>query len=74
MIISRKEYEKALRRAKAEGIKEEREKAYLNKRLDNMERNFYESLYRVRGEMETMVCENMKIDVQHNVEEKEENA
>lgn len=74
MIISRKEYEKALRRAKAEGIKEEREKAYLNKRLDNMERNFYESLYRVRGEMETMVCENMKIDVQHNVEEKEGNA
>lgn len=74
MIISRKEYEKALRRAKAEGRKEEMEKAYLNKRLDDMERNFYESLERVRDEMDTMVCKNMQIDTQHNVAGKEENA
>ena len=66
MFITRKQYEKNLRKAKKQGAKEAYEKRYVNNSIDSVSRNMYDNVDRVHMELDKILIRLDKLENKRN--------
>lgn len=66
MFITRKEFERQIKKAKKRGAKEAYEKYYVNNSIDSVSRNMYDNVDRVHMELDKILIRLDKLENKRN--------
>lgn len=62
MFITRKEFERQIKKAKKRGVKEAYEKCHVNNSIDSVSRNMYDNVDRVHVELDKILIRLDKLE------------
>lgn len=71
MFITRKEFERQIKKAKKQGAREAYEKCSMNNSIDSVSRNMYDNVDRVHMELDKILIRLEKLENKRSNEKKE---